>query len=415
MLNFVDCFEIIKDRLYFATQKRNNLKLPQGEKIFCFTSDDKLRYDEYCDDFGPLSLGKTYIFCRDLHLLLKEPECENKVIYYISSNEDTFRNNSAVLICAYSILCLGKTAEQALKPLESPSRPFIFFHDASYFPNQFDLSVEDCVNGLYKAYTLNWFKGGQKKQNGKRPKKRFLHKFNVEEYENYCNLQMGDLNWLVQKQFVAFAGPLEQKKHIGNGYYSFTPSDYIPYLKSKSVKLIIRLNQKMYKASHFKKAGIHHEELFYPDGGNPPMEIIHRFIELCEKTIFQQKGAVGVHCKAGLGRTGTCIGLFLMKHYDITAKELIGYFRIARPGSVIGPQQQFLVENEARMKKLGRIYREKGLTKGLAVSKNRTVVPNVAEKDGEKFDDALDFATPGSPTQGDILNEKKLRSKGVKI
>jgi cell division cycle 14 len=43
-----------------------------------------------------------------------------------------------------------------------------------------------------------------------------------------------------------------------------------------------------------------------------------------------------VHCKAGLGRTGSCIGAYVMKHYRFTAEELIGWIRIARPGSIIG-------------------------------------------------------------------------------
>jgi len=47
---------------------------------------------------------------------------------------------------------------------------------------------------------------------------------------------------------------------------------------------------------------------------------------------------------AGLGRTGTLIACFIMKHYKFTAAEAIAWIRICRPGSVIGPQQEFLVE-----------------------------------------------------------------------
>ncbi len=46
-----------------------------------------------------------------------------------------------------------------------------------------------------------------------------------------------------------------------------------------------------------------------------------------------------MHCKAGLGRTGTLIACYMMKHYQMTAAECIAWLRIVRPGSVIGPQQ----------------------------------------------------------------------------
>ena len=57
--------------------------------------------------------------------------------------------------------------------------------------------------------------------------------------------------------------------------------------------------------------------------------------------------------KAGLGRTGTLIALYLMKHKAFTARESIAWLRICRPGSVIGPQQSYLVSQESRMHELG--------------------------------------------------------------
>ena len=49
-----------------------------------------------------------------------------------------------------------------------------------------------------------------------------------------------------------------------------------------------------------------------------------------------------MHCKAGLGRTGTLIALYLMTAMGFSAREAMGWLRIMRPGSVIGEQQQFL-------------------------------------------------------------------------
>eukprot|EP01042_Synura_sphagnicola_P000258 gene258-267_t len=96
-------------------------------------------------------------------------------------------------------------------------------------------------------------------------------------------------------------------------------------------------------------------DLYYLDGSVPPPDLLNRFIQKCEET----PGAVAVHCKAGLGRTGTCIGCYVMKHFRFTAEEIIGWLRIARPGSVIGPQQQFMKDVQARMWKEGDVYRQR--------------------------------------------------------
>ena len=73
--------------------------------------------------------------------------------------------------------------------------------------------------------------------------------------------------------------------------------------------------------------------MFFIDGSTPPQNIVDEFLKISEA----EPGALAIHCKAGLGRTGTLIGIYAMKHFKFPAADFIGWIRIARPGSILGP------------------------------------------------------------------------------
>ncbi|XP_015245965.1 PREDICTED: dual specificity protein phosphatase CDC14A isoform X2 [Cyprinodon variegatus] len=319
--------EFIKDRLYFATL-RSKPKSTANTHYFC--TDDEFTYENFYADFGPLNLAMLYRYCCKLNKKLKSFTLTRKRIVHYTSFDQRKRSNAAVLIGGYAVIYLKKTPEEAYRALISGSNAsYLPFRDASFGNCTFNLTVLDCLQGIRKALQHGFFD---------------FETFDVEEYEHYERVENGDLNWIVPGKFLAFSGP-HPKSKVENGYPLHAPEAYFPYFRKHNVTTIIRLNKKIYDGRRFTNAGFDHYDLFFIDGSTPNDIIIRRFLHICENA----QGAVAVHCKAGLGRTGTLIGCYLMKHYRFTAAEAIAWIRICRPGSVIGPQQNFLEEKQAAL------------------------------------------------------------------
>ena len=47
----------------------------------------------------------------------------------------------------------------------------------------------------------------------------------------------------------------------------------------------------------------------------------------------------------------------MMKHWRYTAREATAWIRVCRPGSVCGPQQQYVADVEARLMREGELFR----------------------------------------------------------
>ena len=141
---------------------------------------------------------------------------------------------------------------------------------------------------------------------------------------------------IIPGKFLAFMGPLDDPPLAYNNFTRMgnTPDDYIEVFKNFNVTRVIRLNEAKYDRDTFVNNDIAHSDLFFIDGSVPPTDIVDKFFEIADN----EKGCMAIRCKAGLGRTGTLIGLYAMKHFKFPAAAFIGWIRIARPGSILGPQ-----------------------------------------------------------------------------
>ncbi|PAA64436.1 hypothetical protein BOX15_Mlig011971g1 [Macrostomum lignano] len=322
----VSAAEIIKDRFYFATLQTT----PKStNSTHYFSIDDELVYANFYADFGPLNLAMLYKYCCRLNKKFKSFSLSKKRIVHYTCVNPKKRANAAFLVGAYQIIYLKKTPEEAYMPLVGGSGlHYLPFRDASYGICTYNLTLLDCLHAVSKALLHGFFN---------------FENFNVEEYEHYEQVENGDLNWIIPGKFIAFCGPHEQSS-LRDGYPLHTPEAYFPYFRKHGVTTVVRLNMRLYDAKRFTAAGFRHYDLFFVDGSCPTDDIMQEFLRISEET----QGAVAVHCKAGLGRTGTLIACYLMKHYRMTAAESIAWCRICRPGSVLGPQQDWLESQQAK-------------------------------------------------------------------
>ena len=268
---------------------------------------------------------------------------------------DTLTN----VVTALGIVCIvagtlrSPDAITALFPYREVLSQLLYFHDASPFndlESLFDLTAEDVLRGALRAHD-SFFADGD----GSLSDRDF-----VASVEHFASLEMGDITWIVPGELCAFSCPDDSQPSKSSAMYAEifgSRSASKRHLRSSSkndffgtVGCVVQLNSARYTRKPLREFGIRHHKLIFDDGAVPPTAVVDEFFSVIDQVQSANEGArpaVAIHCMAGLGRTGTLACFYLIRRYGFTAREAIAWCRLIRPGSVIGPQQQFVVFYEA--------------------------------------------------------------------
>jgi protein-tyrosine phosphatase len=303
----------------------------RGSVLQLVYTDRIYEYQSLANDFGPLDLPTTLRYVDFIDSL--SPQC---CIHITDDRIPRFCANTAYLVSVYALMRYeGMTPSNIWEKFRNvPGQNIPPFRDAgASIKCTFPLTIRYFLEAIEKSIKHNWIQWSC---------------VDIAAIEKYQQVEYGDMNWIIENDFIAFAGPSANSQDE-DGFITLTPLFYIPHFKSRGISDIVRLNVPNYSPSHFTSSGFRHHDLIFEDGSCPSMEIVHAFLSIVDKA----KGGVAVHCKAGLGRSVTLIGAYVIRKYKVSAHVFIAWARIARPGSVIGPQQHFLVEFEHLLRRQG--------------------------------------------------------------
>lgn len=123
--------------------------------------------------------------------------------------------------------------------------------------------------------------------------------------------------------------------------------DDLDEIRAEGITAIVSLTERPLPAQDVQRRGFAYRHLPVVDFTPPSLEQFREFTRFVD----DHDGPVLVHCRAGIGRTGTMLAAYLIAH-GMPAKEALQQVRAQRPGSVETREQEArLVEWEKTLRK----------------------------------------------------------------
>ena len=121
-----------------------------------------------------------------------------------------------------------------------------------------------------------------------------------------------------------------------------TSIDEVQWVIEQGVKSIVTVREEPLDADWVKDVNYLH--MHSNDMGVPEFDDLVSAIDFIHSRITNNE-PVMVHCLAGLGRTGTLLACYLVKHQKMSADDAIQKVREERPGSIQSfPQEEMIFQ-----------------------------------------------------------------------
>tara|TARA_Y100000590_G_C15192183_1_gene815408 strand:+ start:115 stop:609 length:495 start_codon:yes stop_codon:yes gene_type:complete len=140
-----------------------------------------------------------------------------------------------------------------------------------------------------------------------------------------------NFSWLIENKLAGSAIP--------------TSKDEINWLQEQGVKSIVTVREEPLDVDWL--AGMNYLHVLSDDMGVPTFDDLRNSVDFIHQRI-ENNEPVMVHCLAGLGRTGTVLACYLIKHEKMSAEDAIEYVREKRSGSIQSFVQEELIFQYAK-------------------------------------------------------------------